>query len=94
MSDMAEYYQQQREHQQKTKAVNRKTNSEIILFYAGFYQFQVIQHTESHMSIIHPAKGRMDYWPSTNKALWMNKTKPNKPFVIKDIEQFILKLFG
>lgn len=91
---MAEFYQQQREYQQKKKAANLKTNSEIILFLAGFLNFEVTQHSAFHFSLFHPDGRRMDYWPSTRKAVWFKNKRPGKTLVITDIEQFILKQFG
>lgn len=94
MSDMGDCYREKREHDQAVKSKRLKSNSEIVLFLAGELGFNIIMHSEVHFSLFHPVKGRLDYWPSTRKGVWFEKTKPaSKSFVIQDIEAYILKHF-
>lgn len=86
MSDMAEYHQDKRERKQKKKAEQLKWNSEVVLFLAGELDFEVKQHSEHHFSLFHESKGRLDYWPSTGKAMWL---KEGRSFQIPDIEKYL-----
>lgn len=94
MSDMGDYYRDKKEHDRTLKSKRLKSNSEIVLFLAGELGFDVTMHSEVHFSLFHPDKGRMDYWPSTRRAVWFLKNKPaSKSFVIQDIEAYIFKHF-
>jgi hypothetical protein len=91
MSDMAEYYREQRDKEQQRKAARLKKDTELIGLYAGLFLFEFKTHNENHFSLFHKKKGRLDYWPTTGKAMWV--TKKSSVFVISDIEQFLLKHF-
>jgi hypothetical protein len=74
-----------------TKAQRLKWNTEVVLFLAGEFDFEVKTHSEFHLSLMHPKRGRMDYWPSTQKAIWLKEN--GKTFHIEDIEQYLMKHF-
>lgn len=93
MSDMAEYWQDRKEKDQKKRAEQLKWNTEVVLFIAGEYEFEVKQHNATHFSLYHPERGRLDYWPSTGKARWVNNKKARQPFHIPDIEKYLQKHF-
>jgi hypothetical protein len=94
MSDFADDMRAMREYQQKKKAANLKTNSEIVLFLAGYLGFGITQHSAFHFSLFHSDGRRMDYWPSTRRATWFKNKRAGKTFAIQDIEQYILKHFA
>lgn len=91
MSDMADFYREQRDKDQAKRGNNLKKNTELVLVLAGFHEIEIKQHTDVHISLFHPKKGRFDYWPSTGKGAWIKARRP--AFRISDIEQFILKEF-
>lgn len=94
MSDFAEDMQAMREYQQKKKAANLKTNSELILFLSGWLDFKVKVLHETHIRLFHPTDGYMDIWPSTKKGRWYeNKIKGGRVFKISDVEEYIMKHF-
>lgn len=74
------------------KARQLKWNREIVLFKSGELDFVTIENSDQHLSLWHPTRGRLDYWPSTSKACWINK-KPHQYFKIEDIEAYIDKHF-
>lgn len=94
MGEMGDDFRQMRDEKQKKNADRLKLNTEIVLFLAGELDYEVKQHSEVHMSLFHPNKRRMDYWPSTSKAIWFIKGEATKSFFISDIEQYIYSHFG
>jgi hypothetical protein len=78
-----------------TKAELLKWNTAIVVFEAGFIGFGVRQNSEHHLSLFHPTKGRLDYWPSTGKAMWMSdRFRHNSTFHIPDIEKYLQDHFA
>lgn len=73
-----------------TKAQWLRWNTDVVGWLSAELDFEVEYHSEFHFSLTHPKRGRMDYWPSTNKAMWL---KDGKAFVIDDIEQYLMKNF-
>jgi predicted NUDIX family NTP pyrophosphohydrolase len=94
MSELGEYYQEQRAANQKEKEKRRKWNTDVVDGLSAEYGFNVVKHTEHHFSLYHPTRGRMDYWPSTGKHGWFNKNKVyGKIIVIQDIEAYLIANF-
>lgn len=94
MSDYGDYCREQREKTQTQKAKNLKWNTDVVLGYAVEYEFEVKQHSDYHMSLFHPERGRFDYWPSTSKGGWFQNNKMlGKPSRIPDIEAYLMKHF-
>lgn len=91
MSEMGEYWAEKRLKDQVKKLKQLNWNSDVVMHMATEYGFQVKQHTEHHMAILHPERGWMNYWPSTGKAQWRHQSA--KPFDIKDIEAYLMKHF-
>ena len=77
-----------------TKAQRLKWNTDVVGWLSAELDFEVIYHSEFHFSLTHPIRGRMDYWPSTNKIGWFHKGKMyGRPIVIEDIEQYLMENF-
>jgi hypothetical protein len=93
MSEIGDMYEQMREESKKVKAKRLKWNTDVVLFLAEDLDFKITQHSEYHFSLFHVKKGRMDYWPSTQKACWYKNNRPGKTFRIPDIEQYIFNHF-
>lgn len=95
MSELGEYYQDKRAEEQSLKAKRLKWNTDVVMGLSVEYNFKVLKHEEWHLSLIHPKKGRMDFWPTVNKILWWGKKKhaTGKATVIKDIEAYLMKHF-
>lgn len=91
MSEMAEYWQENRLKDQIKKAKQLIWNTDVVLHSANEYGFKVKQHTEYHLALLHPDRGWLNYWPSTGKAQWVYQS--SKPFHIKDIEEYLMKHF-
>lgn len=89
MSEYGEMWRGEKDRQKSQKDKNKKTNSEIVLFLAGYLNFKVVQHSELHFSLFTQQNHRLDYWPSTRTAQWVSGPKSRKAFKISDIEQFI-----
>lgn len=97
MGDIGEYWNEHREKDQKRKADQLKWNTDILYWAKEEYGFKLVKHTDFHYSIYHPQKGRCDFWPSTGRISWFNKSKPGRPHsakVIHDIEAYLMKHFN
>lgn len=96
MGDIGEYYQEQRERMRPIKEKALKDNTALLILHCEINDFKFKQHSEFHISIYHPERGRFDYWPSTGKGGWFDK-KSNKmygrPSYINDIEDYLNKHF-
>lgn len=92
MSELGEYYQEQREKLRGKKAKALEWNTSVVLGLSVEYDFKVISHTEFHLSLFHKEKGRLDYYPSTGKARW-TKDVYKKTFHVKDIESYLMTNF-
>lgn len=95
MGELGEYYQEKRAADQTAKAKRLKWNTDVVFGLCEEYGYKVIQHEVWHLSLIHPVKGRMDFWPTVNKILWWGKKKrpTGKATVIKDIEKYLMNHF-
>ena len=94
MSEMAEMFRSFDEQQKDKRKKNLKWNTDVLLWAEVEYGFELKKHTDYHYSLIHPKRGRMDYWPSTNKLGWFNKNKMyGKPIMISDLEAYLMKHF-
>jgi hypothetical protein len=74
-----------------TKAQRLKWNTDVVFWMCAELDFEVKMHNEFHLSLMHPTRGRMDYWPSTGKAMWIKDN--GKAFHIEDIEQYLREHF-
>lgn len=80
------------ERDKKTRA---RWYTELIFTYMGDPDggFDAKQLSPHHIRLTRHRDGRMmDFWPSTNKAMWVG-FEVKKVFFIADIEQYILKMF-
>lgn len=96
MSEMGEFYQEQNEKLRKKKANLLKWNTDVLYGMQVEFDnyFEIRKHTDFHYSLIHPKRGRMDFWPSTGKIAWFQKNKTyGKPLVIKDFEAYLMNNF-
>lgn len=93
MSELGEYWHEVRIKEQIAKLHKLNWNTDVIDGLSVEYGFKVTKHTEFHFSLFHKLKGRMDYYPSTGKAIWFHKRQTNKSFHIPDIEAFLMKHF-
>ena len=95
MSELGEYYQEQKGKLICKKAKALEWNTFVVMGLSVEYDFKVVIHTEFHLSLFHPERGRMDYYPSTSRAGWFNKNNKvyGKSFHIPDIEAFLMKHF-
>lgn len=89
---MGEGWQEMRLQNQVKKLKQLNWNTDVVLGYAVEYEFEVKQHTEHHMALLHPKRGWLNYWPSTNKAQWIHQG--SKAFIVKDIEAYLMKHFN
>jgi hypothetical protein len=74
-----------------TKSQRLKWNTDVVGWLSAELNFEVVTHNEFHLSLMHPKRGRLDYWPTTQKAIWVKEN--GKTFHIEDIEQYLLKHF-
>lgn len=93
MSEEAEFWYQKREKDQIKKLRQLNWNTDVVDGLSVEYGFKVTKHSDVHFSLFHQSKGRLDYWPSTSKAIWVHKKQTNKSFHIPDIEAFLNKNF-
>lgn len=94
MSELGEYYQEQRSKNATHKEKQRKWNTDVLMGLSAEYDFKVVKHSEYHFSLYHPERGRCGYWPSTGKLGWFHKNKLyGKPLHIQDIEAYLMKHF-
>ncbi len=85
----------------RSKADILKWNTDVVFGMAEEYGYEVRKHTDTHFSLIHPTKGRFDYFPSTGRGGWFNQSKTHggklkqygKTFQIKDIEVYVIQHF-
>lgn len=76
----------------RSKEDRYKWNVDVAYGMADEYGYEVIKHTDTHLSLIHPSKGRFEFWPTTGKGGWFKgKRMYGKAFKIDDIEAFIIK---
>lgn len=79
----------------RSKADILKWNTDVVFGMAEEYGYEVKKHTDTHFSLIHPSKGRLDYWPTTSKGRWFHGTRMyGKAFKIDDIEAYIMRMFN
>lgn len=91
MSELGEYYQEKRLNEQIERAKKQKLNVDIVLVMATELLFEVKFNTPHHISLFHPTRGRLDYYPSTGKGIWLKQSKHT--FIIKDIESYLIENF-
>lgn len=80
--------------QERSKADVLKWNTDVVFGMADEYNYEAKQYTTTHLSLIHPIKGRLDYWPTTGRAAWISGIKNRNPFKIDDIEAYIMEHFN
>lgn len=79
----------------RSKADITRWNRDVVLGMAFEYGYEVKQHCDTHMSLIHPTKGRMDFWPTAGKCGWFHGNKMyGKAFKVEDIEAYIMRMFN
>jgi len=94
MSESAEIYRSFDEQQKLKRDKNLKWNTQVVEAKAVELDFQLIQHTEFHFSLIRKDGQRLEYYPSRSKAGWQKPNKvPGKTFFISNIEEYIDKHF-
>jgi len=89
MSELGEYYQQQRAANQAEKEKRRKWNTDVVDGLSVEYGVKVWKCSETHFRLFHPKRGALNYWPSTQKGRWDN----GQSFAIPDIESYLMKHF-
>lgn len=94
MGDMGEVWQDIRLKEQIKRLHQLNWNTDVVDGLSVEYGFEVTKHSEVHFSLFHHTRGRMDYWPSTGKAIWFHKKQTNKSFHIPDIEAYLMKHFN
>jgi hypothetical protein len=67
---------------------NLKRKTDVVLKSFDINAFEVKKHAEYHYSLIHPTKGRFEYWPSKSRINQIQKWKKGKSFLM-DIDEFI-----
>jgi hypothetical protein len=93
MSEMGEMWQDIRLKDQIKRIKQQNWNTDVVEGLSIEYRFRLVKHTEFHFSLYKHNGVRMDYWPSTQKAIWFHKRKTNKAFNVTDIEAYLMKHF-
>lgn len=89
MSELGEYYQEERVKNQAEKEKRRKWNTDVVNGLSVEYDFKVWKCSETHFRLFHKKRGALNYWPSTQKGKWDN----GQSFPIPDIEGYLMKHF-
>lgn len=93
MSESGEYWHEVRIKEQLQKLKQLNWNTDVVNGLAFEYGFKLTVHNDFHFSLFDHNNIRMDYWPSTGKAMWFKKRQTNKTFHIPDIEAYLMKHF-